>query len=130
MKNFGPERGHHISPVKDALDRDLIINFHQDTPITNPNMLHSVWCAVNRLSRQGNLIGEDQKISVYDALKAVTINAAYEYFEEDTKGSIKEGKRADLVILDRNPLAVDPMEIKNIKVLETIKDGKTIYRLA
>lgn len=128
MKNFGPERGHHISPVKDALTRNLVINFHQDTPITKPNMLHSVWCAVNRISRQGNLIGEDQKISVYDALKAVTINAAYEYFEENTKGSIKEGKRADLVILDKNPLAVDPMQIKDIKVLETIKDGKTIYK--
>ena len=129
MKNFGPERGNHISPAKDALDRNLMINFHQDTPITKPNMLHSVWCAVNRLSRQGNLIGEDQKISVYDALKAVTINAAYEYFEENSKGSIKEGKRADLVILDKNPLAVDPMTIKDIKVLETIKDGKTIYKM-
>lgn len=129
MKNFGPERGHHISPAKDALNRELVINFHQDTPITNPNMLHSVWCAVNRLSRQGNIIGEDQKISVYDALKAVTINAAYQYFEEDSKGSIREGKRADLVILDKNPLEVDPMTIKDIKVLETIKDGKSIYKL-
>lgn len=128
MKNFGPERGHHISPVKDALDRGLVINFHQDTPITNPSMLHSVWCAVNRLSHQSNLIGKDQKIGVYDALKAVTINAAYQYFEEDTKGSIKEGKRADLVILDRNPMEVAPMEIRDIKVLETIKDGKTIYK--
>lgn len=128
MKNFGPKRGHHISPVKDALDRGLVINFHQDTPITKPKMLHSVWCAVNRISRGGEVIGEDQKIGVYDALKAVTINAAYEYFEEDSKGSIKTGKRADLVILDQCPLDVDPMDIKDIQVLETIKDGKTIYQ--
>lgn len=128
MKNFGPERGHHISPVKDALDRGMVINFHQDTPITKPNMLHSVWVAVNRISRTGNVIGEDQKISVYDALKAVTINAAYQYFEEDSKGSIRPGKRADLVILDKDPTKVDLMEIKDIKVLETIKDGKTIYK--
>lgn len=128
MKNFGPERGHHISPAKDALDRGMVINFHQDTPITKPNMMHSVWCAVNRVSRQGQVIGEDQKIGVYDALKAVTINAAYEYFEEACKGSILPGKRADLVILDRCPLDVDPMEIKDIQVLETIKDGKTIYK--
>lgn len=128
MKNFGPERGHHISPVKDALDRGLVVNFHQDTPITKPNMLHSVWAAVNRLSRLGHVIGEDQKVGVYEALKAVTINAAYAYFEEDSKGSIKTGKRADLVILDRSPLDVDPMEIKDIHVLETIKDGKTIYQ--
>ncbi len=128
MKNFGPERGHHISPAKDALDRGLMINFHQDTPITKPNMMHSVWCAVNRISRQGNIIGEDQKIGVYDALKAITINAAYQYSEENTKGSIKSGKRADLVILDQCPMDVDPDNIRNITVLETIKDGKTIYR--
>lgn len=128
VKNFGETRGHHISPVGDALNRNLTVNFHQDTPITKPDVLHSVWCAVNRISRKGNLIGADQKISVYDALKAVTINAAYAYFEEDTKGSIKEGKRADLVVLDKCPMEVDPMEIKDINVLETIKDGKTIYK--
>lgn len=128
MKNFGPERGNHISPVKDALDRGIVVNFHQDAPVTKPNMLHSVWCAVNRISRMGNVIGEDQKISVYDALKAVTINAAYEYFEEDEKGSISEGKRADLVILDKSPLEVDPIEIRDIKVVETIKDGKSVYK--
>ena len=128
VRNFGPERGHHISPVKDALDRDLVINFHQDAPITKPNMMHSVWTAVNRVSRLGNVIGEEQKISVYDALKAITINGAYAYFEEDSKGSIKDGKRADLVILDRCPMDVEPMDIKDIQVLETIKDGKTIYK--
>ncbi len=128
MKNFGEERGNHISPVKDALDRNLIVNFHQDTPITKPNMLHSVWCAVNRMSRLGNVIGPEQKISVYEALKAVTISAAYEYFEEDSKGSIKEGKKADLVILDQNPLEVEADKIKDITVLETIKNGKTIYK--
>ena len=126
-KNFGRERGNHISPARDALDRGLVINFHQDAPVTKPNMLHSVWCAVNRLSREGDVIGEDQKIGVYDALKAVTINAAYEYFEEDEKGSIKEGKRADLVVLDKNPLDTDILEIKDIKVMETIKDGKCIF---
>ena len=128
MRNFGPERGHHISPVKDALDRGMVVNFHQDTPITKPNMLHSVWASVNRQSRMGATIGADQKVGVYDALKAVTINAAYAYFEEASKGSIKEGKRADLVILDKDPTAVDPMAIRDIHVLETIKDGKTIYK--
>lgn len=128
LQNFGPERGHRISPVKDALDRGMPLNFHQDTPITKPNMLHSVWAAVNRISRQGQVIGECQKIKVYDALKAVTIHAAYQYGEEHSKGSIQVGKRADLVILDRCPLDVDPMELKNIQVMETIKDGKTVYR--
>lgn len=128
LKNFGSARGNHISPVKDALNRDVMVNFHQDTPVTKPNMLHSVWCAVNRISRSGAVIGADQKISVYEALKAVTVNAAYEYYEEDFKGSIEAGKRADLVILDQSPLEVDLMEIKNIQVMATIKDGVVIYR--
>lgn len=126
-EQFGCERGGRISPVKDALDRGICVNFHQDTPVTKPDMLHSIWCAVNRVSRSGCKIGEDQAIGVYDALKAVTVNAAYQYFEEDAKGSIVAGKRADLVILDKSPLNVDKMEIRDIRVLETIKDGETIY---
>lgn len=126
-KNFGEKRGNHISPAKDAMDRGITVTFHQDTPVTKPDMMHSVWAAVNRISRSGEIIGAEQKISVYDALKAITINGAYEYFEEDTKGSIKVGKRADLVILDKSPLVVDTMDIKNIKVLSTIKDGEVIY---
>ena len=127
IKNFGHKRGEHISPAKDALNRGVLINFHQDTPVTKPDMLHSIWCAVNRISRSGKVIGENQKINIYDALKAVTINAAYQYFEENTKGSITKGKIADLIILDKSPMDIDKMEIKNIKVIETIKDGKTIY---
>ena len=127
LKNLGNIRGNHISPVKSALDRGLIYNFHQDAPVTRPNMLHSVWCAVNRLSKGGRSIGEDQCIGVYDALKGVTINAAYEYHEEEQKGSIKEGKKADLIILDNNPLEVDKLKIKDIRVVETIKSGETVY---
>jgi len=80
-------------------------------------MLHTIWCAVNRITRNGVSIGQEETIGVYDALKAVTINAAYAYFEEDIKGTVEEGKLADLVILDRNPLEVDPYEIKDIKVI-------------
>lgn len=127
VKNLGLERGNHISPIKDALDREVKVTFHQDTPVTKPNMLHSIWCAVNRVSRGGNIIGNAQAIDVYDALKAVTINAAYQYFEENDKGTIEEGKKADLVILDKSPLEIDKMYIKDIKVLETIKEGKTVY---
>lgn len=127
MKNFGTERGQRISPVRDAIDRGVIVTFHQDTPVTKPNMLHSIWCAVNRISRNGNMIGEDQAIEVYDALKAVTINAAFQYFEENTKGSIEKGKKADFVILNQSPLEINNIEIKNINVLETIKDGETIF---
>ena len=87
-----------------------------------------VWTAVNRVSRGGEVIGPDQRVTPLEALKAITINAAYQYFEEKSKGSLEPGKLADLVILDRNPLKVDPMAIKDIKVVETIKEGKTIYK--
>ncbi|GIO24123.1 amidohydrolase [Oceanobacillus sp. J11TS1] len=128
LKNLGEERGRRISPVRSAYDRGLCVNFHQDAPVVKPDMLHTIWCAVNRQTRNGVSIGSEERVSVYEALKAVTINAAYQYFEEKNKGSLEEGKVADLVILDKNPLRVDKMDIKDIQVLETIKDGETIYR--
>jgi len=127
-KNLGERRGNRISPVGEAMRKGVVVNFHQDPPVTKPKMLHSVWCAVNRYSRNGLVLGEDQKVTVYEALKAVTINAAYQYAEEDSKGSILPGKRADLVILDRSPLEVEPIEIKDLCVLETMKDGESIYK--
>ena len=126
-QNFGPERASRISPAADALKRGLSVNFHQDTPITPPNMLHSIWCAVNRQTRNGRTLGENQKIGVYEALEACTIAAAYVYSEEDRKGSIRPGKLADLVILDRSPLETAPMALRDIRVLETICKGRTLY---
>ncbi|MDO4280033.1 MAG: amidohydrolase [Peptococcaceae bacterium] len=128
LKNLGPERAAFISPVKAAMDRGIVVNFHTDTPVTPPYMLHSVWTAVNRVTRDGIVLGPDQCVDVWRALKAVTINAAYSYFEEDSKGSLKAGKLADLVILDKNPLAVDKMAIKDIRVLASIKEGQVLYR--
>ena len=127
LVNFGEERARRVSPVKSALDRGLIYNFHTDTPIVPPNMFHTVWAAVNRITKAGVLLGPEQRIGIFDALKGVTINAAYEYFEEDLKGTIKEGKLADLIIVDRNPLKTEPMKIKDIQVLKTIKEGNVIY---
>jgi predicted amidohydrolase YtcJ len=67
-------------------------------------------------------------LTPYEALQSITINGAYQYFEENTKGSLKAGKLADLVILDKNPLKVDPMKIKDAVVLETIKEGNAVYK--
>lgn len=127
LHNLGQGRGKRISPCRSAFERGLKVNFHQDTPVTNPDMLFSMWCSVNRKTRTGQEIGTDQGITPYEALKAVTINPAYAYFEEDSKGTLETGKRADLVILDRNPLTVPTEEIKDIKVLVTIKDGERLY---
>ena len=127
-KNLGEERAARISPCHSAFLRNMKVTFHQDTPVTKPNMLHSVWCGVNRITRTGNQLGKEQCCTVYEALQAVTINGAYAYFEEKEKGSVKEGKRADLVILDRNPVKTEKRMIKEIQVLETIKEGKSIWK--
>jgi predicted amidohydrolase YtcJ len=84
---------------------------------------------INRLTRSNKVIGPDQRVSAYEAMKALTTYAAYQNFEEDIKGAISLGKLADLVILSEDPLKIDPMKIKDIKVLETIKEGKTVYRI-
>ncbi|MCP4981011.1 MAG: amidohydrolase family protein [Gammaproteobacteria bacterium] len=87
-----------------------------------------LWSAVNRVSRSGEVIGADQRVTPLDGLKAMTINVARQYGEQELKGSIEVGKLADMVILNKNPLKVDPMAIKDIKIMETIKEGKTIYQ--
>ena len=128
IKNFGLDRAKKISPARSAKNSEIKFTFHQDSPVIDPNMFETIWCAVNRRTSSGKILGEDEKLDVMDAIKAVTINSAYQYFEEDIKGSIKEGKLANLIIVDKNPLKIDKEEIKNIQILETIKEGKTIYK--
>lgn len=128
IANRGPEQASYISPMRDAIDRGLRPTNHTDfvvAPLDQPFMM---WTAVNRVSRAGHVIGPSQRISPLEALKAMTIHVARQYGEEFSKGTLEPGKLADLVILDRNPLDGDPKAIKGVKVLETIKDGKTIFR--
>lgn len=128
IKNFGRERANRFIIAGTANKLGIPFTFHQDSPVIDLNILETIWIVVNRVTRHGEVLGEEEKLDPLDALKAVTIYAAYQYFEEDKKGSIKENKLADLIILDQNPLKVDPMKIRDIKVLETIKEGKTIYK--
>lgn len=125
---FGPERANRLSPAKSALRRNINFTLHQDSPVKMPNQILAMHNAVNRKTQSGRILGADQRLSTMEAIKALTINAAYQYFEEDEKGSIEEGKVADFVILDKNPLDINPSEIKEINVLETIKEGNTIYK--
>ena len=124
---LGPEKGNKISPIASALRRNINVTMHQDSPIVPPNMLFSIHNAVNRRTRNGVLLGGENRISVMDAIKLVTINSAYQSFEENTRGSITKGKIADFVILDKNPLTVDKSTIKDIKILKTIKNDKVVY---
>ena len=125
---LGRQRSARISPLASTLARGLPFTIHNDPPVVPPDMMRLVWAAVNRLTRSGQTLGEAQKISAWDALKAITINGAYQYFEEHSKGSLEPGKLADLVVLSENPLAVDPATIKDIRIIETIKEGISVYR--
>jgi predicted amidohydrolase YtcJ len=125
---LGPERGARVDPIKSALDRGMKFTGHHDSPITPVNMMTVVWAAVNRVTAGGEKLGPEQCIPVMEALKMVTSYAAFQYFEEDKKGTLEPGKLADLVILSDNPLKIDPMAIKDIVVEQTIKQGISIYR--
>lgn len=126
IQNLG-QRGQRISPAAQALARNMVFSFHQDSPVTEPDMLHSVWCAVNRITRSGVCVGPDNRIDCYDALIAATNGGAYTYFEENTKGILKPGAVADFVVLDRDPTSVEPMQIKDIRVLRTIKEDRILF---
>jgi hypothetical protein len=127
VENLGKERAYFLSPIATAAKMGFKYTNHSDATVTPINPMFTVWTAVNRMSRTGQVIGEKEKATPYQALKAITINAAYEFFEENLKGSLVKGKIADFVILDKNPLTLNPMELKEIKVMQTIKAGKIIF---
>lgn len=128
LKNRGLAQAQYISPMRDAIDAGLKPTNHTDFVVAPLDQMMMLWSAVNRISRAGAKAGIDQCVSPYEGLQAMTINVANQYDESDSKGTLKSGKRADLVVLDQNPLKVSKMNIKDIKVVETIKDGKTIYK--
>jgi len=125
---IGPERAARLNPMKSALDRGIRFTIHHDAAVTPADMLMLIQTAVHRVTSSGKLLGPDQEIPVMEALKAVTINAAWQEGEEKMKGSIEVGKLADLVILSANPLKVDRTAIKDIDVIETIKEGISVYK--
>ncbi len=125
--SIGQKRADFISPQASAWKVGLRPTAHNDSPVVPTDMMRLVWSSVNRRTRSGDILGPLERVTPYRALQQVTINAAWQIKEDASKGSIAKGKRADLVILDRNPLTVDAMDIKNIKVVATIKDGKTIF---
>ncbi|MDO4281610.1 MAG: amidohydrolase [Peptococcaceae bacterium] len=125
---LGPERGRRISPLASSVKRGMPFSLHQDCPVAPPNMVLAIHNAVNRKTQSGRDIGPEFAIDPMEAIRAVTIYAAYGCFEEDTKGSIEAGKLADFVILDKDPRAVEKMAIRDIKVMETIKKGESVYK--
>ena len=128
LANLGPERAAYISPLASAFKSGVKATNHTDSIVTPLDPMFLVWTAVNRVTRGGKVLGPDERVTPYQALQALTVNGAYTYFDEASKGSLEVGKTADLVILDRNPLKVEPNAIRDIKVVETVKTGKSVYR--
>ncbi|MFT4670829.1 MAG: putative amidohydrolase YtcJ [Pseudohongiellaceae bacterium] len=126
--SFGEERASFISPVAATAALDIPLTIHNDTPVVPPDMMRLVSITVNRLTRSGYVLGPDQRASVEQALKAITLGAAYQYFEEAEKGSITLGKRADFVLLESNPLSSEPEQLHDIAIVETFARGKSIYQ--
>ena len=126
-RSFGEERGNNISPVGWALERGVDFTVHNDAPVVPPHIMRLVSITVNRKTRSGHILGPHQRPTVMQALHAVTLGGAYQYFEEDTKGSITVGKQADLVILGENPLTADPENLEFIPILETFSRGRSVF---
>lgn len=124
---LGPERAAVISPGRWARDYGLRVSSHLDTPVTPMLPLQAVWSQVFRQTHGGDVLGPQQRVGVMDALRAVTIDAAWQVFQEDNRGSLEPGKYADLVVLSGNPLDA-PMAMRELEVERTIVGGATVYR--
>ena len=124
---YGPARTRRLNPARSAIDRGLSVSLHHDSPVhpVDPWML--VWAAVNRTTRSGGVIGPGERITPLEALRGSTIEAARQLHEAADKGSLAVGKRADLIVLDRNPLETEASALNEIRVLETIKDGVSVF---
>jgi hypothetical protein len=123
----GPEQAARISPMRSILKTGLHATSHTDAPVALPNLMQVVWATVNRTTRSGAVVGPDERVTPYEAIKMVTVWGAEQFGEQAAKGSIKEGKLADLVVLSDNPITMDPTKINQVQVLETIKEGKTVW---
>jgi hypothetical protein len=127
MQIVGPEQANRISPMRSILNTGLHATSHTDAPVALPNLMQVAWATVNRTSRSGAVIGADERVTPYEAMKMVTIWGAEQFGEQANKGSIAVGKQADLVVISDNPVTMDPTKINQVVVLETIKDGKTVW---
>jgi predicted amidohydrolase YtcJ len=123
----GLERAKNISPTGWMIEQSIKFSIHSDAPVTFPSSMRILHSAVNRTTRSGTVLGKEHQLTALYALKAMTIWPAFQHFEDQTKGSLVAGKLADLVILDKNPLTEDSMDLLSIRVLETIKEGRTVY---
>lgn len=120
----GPERAERMNACRTALDSGLPMGIHSDAPITPLGPLFTAWCAVNRITASGRVQGEYEKISVAEALHAITLGAAYTLKLDGEIGSIEAGKRADFAVLEDDPTAVLPEDLGDVRVWGTVQNGR------
>ncbi|MFH2131150.1 MAG: amidohydrolase family protein, partial [bacterium] len=120
----GPDRAHRMNACETARRMGVNFTMHSDAPITPISQIHSIWAAVNRQTASGRVLGENERISVADALYAVTLGAAYTLDMEQDIGSIEPGKLADFTVLEEDPFEVAPMNIRDIPVWGTVLGGE------
>lgn len=119
----GPDRAARMNSAATALRIGVPLSIHSDASVTPLGPLHVAWCAVNRLTATGVVLGPEERIGVADALRAITIGAAYQLKLDDELGSIAPGKRADFAVLTEDPFAVDPTELRDVGVAGTVLGG-------
>ncbi|ROZ85673.1 amidohydrolase [Pseudomonas neustonica] len=124
----GPELAKFISPTGTLHRAGIKFSIHSDAPVTFPSAMRILHSATNRVTRSGVILGPEERLDALTALKAMTIWPAYQHFEENSKGSIEKGKVADLVVLSQNPITLPREQLLELKVMETIKDGESVYR--
>ena len=127
LANLG-DRAMTISPCRSALDRGVPITLHQDTPVLPPDPLEAAACAALRRTKGGVPLDQGERISVYEALQALTAGAAWQYHAEGERGTLAPGKRADLIVLDRDPAVLPPEELETVRVLATVGGGEVLWR--
>jgi hypothetical protein len=121
---LGQERGSEMVRLGSLVKSNVKFALHSDFTMAPIQPLLLAWIATNRVTADGTLMAHQERVSAYDALKGITINAANLMQLDKITGSIKVGKKADFVILAENPLKIDPMKIKDIKILETVFEGQ------
>lgn len=122
---LGEERAESLVRINSLAERDIPISFHSDFSMAPLSPLTLAWVAVNRVTAGGNKVSQEERVTPYQAMRAITIDAARTLDLEESIGSIEVGKRANFVILESDPLKVDPMEIKDVQVFGTVFDGQT-----
>lgn len=126
LKNLG-KRAEKLSPLRSALDKGIPFTLHQDSPVLPPDMPYTLYCATERKTAAGRVLGADERIDLLQALRAVTRNAAYQYFEENSLGALRPGMRESLIVLSEDPFRIPRDRLPDLRVERTILDGKTVF---